>query len=275
MKSPLAKMHGAGNDFVVLAQAPPDPPGDAPLVRALADRRRGIGADGVLFLDRDVVEPDRFRMHFYNSDGGRVQLCLNGARCVALRARQLGWVESERFSFATEAQRVEARILDYAGDRATVQLWLAGPRSQPTSLSLPAASPAATAWHVDTGDPHLVLEVSDRDLESDFVQRARLLRHWTEVLSEGANVHFVCRSTEDSWSIRSFERGVEDETQACGSGCLSAVAALAAPGSGEISLKTRHGDVLRVAPPPEAGAPWRLSGPAVCVFQCERAELDV
>lgn len=275
MKLPFAKMHGAGNDFVVVALAPPAPPADAQLVRSLADRRRGVGADGVLFLERLSSGSDVFRMHFYNSDGGRVSLCLNGARCVALRARQLGWVGSERFSFATEEQSVDAEVEGPSRARADVRLWLRNSPSPPREIDLPAGAVVERGFHVDTGDPHLVLDVGAADLGDDFTERARELRHWTGMLPEGANVHFVHREAPRQWRIRSFERGVEAETQACGSGCLSAVAALAGERSDTISLRTSRGDVLEVRAPAVPGQEWQLHGPAVCSFTAEWTQDEV
>jgi len=267
----IAKMHGAGNDFVVLAQAPPPAPRDAQWVRLLADRRRGIGSDGVLFLERLDAADALFRMHFFNSDGGRVSLCLNGARCVALRAVQLGWVgqSPRRFHFRTEKQSVEARVSPGTNSNASVEIWLMGTNAAPRLITIPETAGCTQAWYVDTGDPHLVLDVTAEQLESGFPERARRLRHWTEEFEAGANVHFVHRRESGSWDIRSFERGVEDETQACGSGCLSAVAALAPEAAESIRLQTVHGDELRLTPPAQPDARWRLVGPAVCSFVCE------
>ncbi len=269
MNIEFAKMHGAGNDFVVVRGAPPRPPDDQVLVRALADRRRGIGADGVLFLEDGGEGGALFRMHFYNADGGRAQLCLNGARCVAWRAWQLGWVTSQPFSFTTEAWRVGAEILVSRGGCARVRLHLPKPELDVEAVDLPSYAPAAQGYAVDTGDPHLVVEVDEGDLSDEsFLAVAARLRHWTDRLPAGANVHFVHRRAEDSWRIRSFERGVEAETQACGSGCLSAVAALSPMPSGPIELLTQHGDTVQILPEERR---WILEGPAVCVFEATYA----
>jgi diaminopimelate epimerase len=118
---------------------------------------------------------------------------------------------------------------------------------------------------VDTGDPHLVLEVDLaylRHVDLDAV--ARPLRHWTKVSPAGANVHLVAAAPE-GWWIRSFERGVEGETLACGSGCISAAVALAPRQArpAELLFHTRSGDVLAIT----LGADvWRLRGPAVTAF---------
>jgi len=257
---PFAKMHGAGNDFVVLTGAPPAAPGDAALVRALCHRRLGVGGDGALWLERLPAEDaDHFRMHFYNRDGGRVNLCLNGARCVARRAVDLGWAEAE-VTFRTEQSRVRARV-----DGDTVTLELASAPSEARSVALPAGAPADAGWAVDTGDPHLVVEVDAATLaDPAFEERARALRHGTAGFPRGANVHWVHRREPTAWSIRSFERGVEAETLACGSGCVSAVRALA-PGTA-VDLRTATGDHLHVDPRRD---PWTLRGPAVTVCRGE------
>ena len=256
----LAKMHGAGNDFVVLPGAPPSSPDDAALVRALADRRFGVGGDGVLFVER--IEPGAVRMHFYNSDGGRAGLCLNGSRCVALRAVQLGWAADE-VAIHAEHQVVRARVRatgPVAG--AEVELEVDRPRSGPDWIELPGDAPAARGARVDTGDPHLVVEVDADALGGDFVTVARRLRHWKGLGPAGANVHFVERGGT-TWRIRSFERGVEDETLACGSGCISSAAALA---GGPVDLLTRGGAIVHVDP---RGERWTLRGPATLVFETE------
>jgi diaminopimelate epimerase len=251
----VAKMHGAGNDFVVVAASPPTE--DAAFVRAIADRRRGIGADGVLFLERAGDDVD-FRMHFYNCDGGRAGLCLNGARCAALRAVQLGWSE-RRVRMRTEYTVVDAEV-DRDGDVARIRLSLPLPDGEARRVDLPEGSPTATGWAVDTGDPHLVLETAELE---HFEERARPLRWWIGPDPAGSNVHFVHDAGEE-WVIRSFERGIEGETLACGSGCVSALVALRGRASGSRArLRTRTGDRIEVG---VDGERLTLEGPAVCVF---------
>ena len=249
----FAKMEGAANDFVVLEGAPPAGPDAAKLVRSLCHRRRGIGGDGALWMQR-LGGDEVFRMHFFNRDGNRVSLCLNGSRCVALRAVQLGWAEG-RFCFATEHRVVSAEV----HDDARVSLWLDPPRMIEHGIDLPAGSIAAAGSALDTGDPHLVVPVDPDDWnELEFEALARPLRHWDGdgKLPDGSNVHFVTLTT-DPWSIRSFERGVEAETWACGSGCLATAAAYAEAKA--VQLRTRGGDLIDLRPD---GARWQLEGPA-------------
>lgn len=262
MSLDFAKMHGAGNDFVVVVGAPPPSPTDGRRVRALADRRRGIGADGVLFLERGADDEHVLRMHFYNSDGGRARLCLNGARCVALRAVELGWAEGA-FHFATDAGTLEAEVLEREGRRGRVRLRLPAPQAAARPTDLPAGSVGERGFFVDTGDPHLVVEVEREVVERvDVGPECRPLRWSREIHPEGANVHLVHRDGE-RWSIRSYERGVEGETLACGSGCVSAVAALE-PTASEVVLRTVGDDELIIRPGPQS---WELEGPAERVFE--------
>jgi diaminopimelate epimerase len=254
----VAKMHGAGNDFVVVATAPPAPGPDSELVRDLADRRRGIGADGVLFLERLDDESATFRMHFYNCDGGRAGLCLNGARCAALRVVQMGWAD-ELVTIRTEYTEIEARV---ATSTSRVRLRLPMPEGEARKVDLPAGSTEASGWAIDIGDPHLVVETTGV-ADPGFEDLARPLRWWTGPDPAGSNVHFV-EGSGAAWTIRSFERGIEGETLACGSGCVSALLALAGWEDGAVAdMQTRTGDTITVA---VHGGQLELVGPAVCVF---------
>lgn len=253
----VAKMHGGGNDFVVVPCAPPEEP--AAVVRLMADRRRGIGADGVLFIEE--AGGGAVRMTFYNRDGTLAGLCLNGSRCVALRAVQLGWCKDE-VQIVTRDQTLEAQV-ETSGREGEVELSLDPPRKRNAPVALPGEW-RQPGWIVETGDPHLVVEVEAEFLdECDFEALARPLREWTAPNAEGSNVHFIVRDGSP-WLIRSFERGVEAETLACGSGCVSAVAALARRTDRRVSLQTRSGATLVVEP----GDPrWSLRGPAALTFE--------
>lgn len=259
MTGRVAKMHGAANDFVVLEGAPPGEP--AGLVQALCDRRRGLGADGALWMERDSGGV-RFRMHFFNADGGRANLCLNGARCLVRRARELGWVEEgERFAFRTERSRLEGR---WQGGLAT--LWLrATLAATPVEPGPGLPGRVLGAWQVDTGDPHLVIELAGVALDAlPFEDIARPLRAANKERPHGANVHIVVADSGGRARIRSFERGVEAETHACGSGCL---AATVARGGGRLALRTHGGDTISVG---RDGEVWTLDGPATTVYELER-----
>jgi diaminopimelate epimerase len=254
----FAKMHGAANDFVVLEGVPP---GDAEttrrLVASLCDRRQGIGADGALWMERLAAGGPLFHMHFYNSDGGRAVQCFNGGRCCARRAVELGWIARDSFVYRTDAGEVRARV---AGDE--IELWAAPPRQVGAALPLPPGSLGHSGTPITTGDPHLVIELDPVLWEQLDVERhGRPLRWWKGAFAEGNNVHFVLRNEAARWHIRTFERGIEGETWACGSGCLAAVRALGSDTA--VELRTRAGHRLRVSPGEQQ---WGIGGPAVTVF---------
>jgi diaminopimelate epimerase len=253
------KTEGAGNDFVIIpAELPVDP---TTLARSLCDRRRGVGADGVIWLDRsDVSSAAAFRTHGFNCDGTQMQTCINGYRCAALLAFKTGWT-GPSFDFETARGRVKADVsFDF------VALELPGPRGTPVPIQLPSEFSAKVGFAVWSGDPHLVVELPTTVFAAvDFVTTARGLRWWTGVSQFGSNVHFIS-NIRGSWTIRSYERGVENETMACGSGCMAAALAISFshPDLTEYLFDTRGGDVIQVV---RNSTLWRVSGPATIVFE--------
>ena len=260
MRVAFAKMEGAGNDFVVIADDCRRMAISHELVARLCDRHTGIGADGLLLLAR---HPDRgdscFRAHCYNADGSRITTCLNAFRCAARRATELAWTE-DAVTFDTDRGSIGARV-----HCDVVALDFEPPDLRLASIDLPAGSPSAAGSLVSLGDPHLVvvLDAPDTLSDIDFTAAARPLRHWTAASCDGANVHFVAQAGA-GYAIRSFERGVEDETMACGSGCVAATRALAESiGGRSTPFSTRSGQVLVVSP---GAARWSITGAARTVF---------
>jgi len=150
--------------------------------------------------------------------------------------------------------------------RGDVSLAIDAPRAIGGEIALPAGSPAAQAHALDTGDPHLVVPLDAAGFEGvDFEVAARALRHWDAGGSfpAGNNVHFV-QTDAEPWRIRSFERGVEAETWACGSGCLASAASLA--GDGHARFLTKGGDLIELR---RDGKQWILTGPARHSFDGE------
>jgi diaminopimelate epimerase len=253
------KIEGAGNDFVVIPEELPADP--ATVSRSLCDRRRGIGADGVFWLDRsENCSGAVFRAHGFNCDGTKMQTCINGYRCVALLAVKCGWAEGQ-FGFSTPRGVVKADV-----GAGIVALELPGPQGTLIPIQLPLQSPATVGFAAWSGDPHLIVDLSPSVFETvNFMAAARDLRWWHGVSEAGSNVHFIT-NTEGVWKIRSYERGVENETLACGSGCMAAALAISAsePDVTEIPFNTRGGDVIRVI---RQSHMWRVSGPATIVFE--------
>ncbi len=238
---PFVKMQGAGNDFVMLAAADlPDSGLSASRIAALCDRRRGIGADGLI-----VVGPTAgadFRMTYYNADGGEADLCGNGARCAVAFARRLGLASGESCAFVTAAGRVAAR---WAGEEVAVSL----PPWRDLRLAVPLpGSPFAAHHLVNAGVPHLVVPVPDPGAV-DVARWGPLLRARPELGPGGANVDWVSEAPVDgAHGLRTFERGVEGETLACGTGASAAAVVLCALAlaASPVTLATRGGDRLIV-----------------------------
>jgi len=287
------KYSGAANDFI-LVSSEYQTGLDAALVRRLCDRRNGIGADGLMVIsappaaaavapattEPTTAEPSAavpsttdldFTVTFYNADGHGGMLCGNGARCALAWAErqclptQAGWL---RFAFAGLVYR--GRILgdsQYELEIGTKPLF-----REETALPLADGSLVA-AWYVDVGSRHLVVDLADLPAYPDldalpFDQLGSQLRHHSRFAPEGVNVN-ICQYEAGLLKIRTWERGVEAETLACGTGSVSAALVsarrygLAAP----IELLTRGGAKLTVSFD-KSDAPGTLSlrGPACFVF---------
>jgi diaminopimelate epimerase len=248
------KVEASGNDFVLgvggWAQrlaAGPD------LARRLCDRRRGIGADGVLAVE--AAGPARARLRYRNADGSRALFCGNGTRCAARAAVELLGLPPQ-LAIATDWTELPAEV---AGPLVTLKLPL--PPQPPHPLELEAAGRRWSGWLLEVGVPHLVLPVDE--LEAlDLARVGPPLRRHPELGPEGANVHFVDPGGTGEIALRSFERGVEAETLCCGSGVVAAALVAMAQGAPhQLVLRPRSGDRLVVEAPGGPGAgPLRFSG---------------
>jgi diaminopimelate epimerase len=261
------KMHGAGNDFVVVDHRDPFLPQERrALFARWCDRRRGIGADGVLLLERD---PDQhFAMRYYNADGGIAEFCGNGARCIARFALDLGLGEAGEVRFRTDVGVKRARA--FADGR--IGLWF-GEVDAGESLVLEAAGRSFSGRRVGTGVPHLVIPVQ-RVADIPFAQWARPLRSHPKLGPAGANVDFVERLGDGRVAMRTWERGVEGETLACGSGAMaSALWAVLEGDRPPVTIRTAGGEDLVVdfSDGPQ-GREATLTGPAETVYEGEWRE---
>ena len=253
------KLTAAGNDFVLLSGAVRSP---AALARRLCDRRLGVGADGLLVLRRAA---GAVRVDYLNADGTRA-FCGNGTRCAAWWAFVQGWT-GRRSLLRTGAGRVAAEI---AG-RERVVLGMPEPRGLRLGLALRADGRRFTAHAVDTGAPHAVVPV--RALEGFAVaELGRAIRRHRLFGRAGANVDFVSRG-RGGLSLRTYERGVEAETLACGTG--AAAAAWVGWKLGwvrpPVRVRVRSGAILTVGFRTGGAGPsdLRLEGPARIVFSGE------
>lgn len=267
---PFYKLTGSGNDFVFVdvRSAPPGELGDVETIRAVCARGSGVGADGIVFLGAGQTSAVAIR--YLNSDGSVAALCGNATLCAARLAKELQMVSGDRdFTIDTDSGEVTARFRD---GRPEIDL-------QPVIdvqdcfAATPEAGEARIGFAM-VGVPHLVVLVPDVE-RAPVVERGRALRHHSK-LTHGANVNFVSGSS-GRWRMRTYERGVEAETLACGTGAVATALLLAAWGEagGAVELETRSGRSLRVRQRVAAG-PERftsLSGEARIVFVGKLGEL--
>lgn len=267
MTIPFVKMHGAANDFVVIDHREPFLPAEpAALFARLCDRRRGVGADGVLLLERDAATD--FAMRYHNADGGAAVYCGNGARCLARFGLELGLGDGARIRFRTEAGVQSAVRL--GADRLTVAFGTIAP---PAPAAVRAADRAFDGSLVLAGVPHFVTAVDHVD-ETPVAAWGRALRAHPQFAPEGVNVDFIESRGPGRVAMRTYERGVEGETLACGSGAIASAAwAFARGAASPITVLTAGGDALMVSfektSSGAGGEAWRveLTGPAVVAFR--------
>jgi diaminopimelate epimerase len=240
---PFYKLSGGGNDFIALVEPAAAPAGDD--IRAWCRRGVSLGADGVFALRRldagsaagAVVE-----MRFWNCDGGAAALCLNGTRCAARLAFHLAWHHG-RVTVRTGAGDLDAR--DLGGDAVAVAAPGPGPAR---AVVLTTGDGTFEGWLVEVGVPHLVCFCEGPVEQVPLERWAPALRHHRDLGPQGANVDFARLHGRGELSIRSFERGIEGETLACGTGVLATAAAALAAGRAVLPLRaaTRGGFTLEV-----------------------------
>ena len=199
----FVKMHGAGNDFILIDdRAETFPVDDYMRVAAMATRRSGIGCEGVILVQKS----DRadFRMRFFNPDGSEAEMCGNGARCVAAFARSIGAAKGDVMRFETVAGDVEAEMLD----SSLVRIKMPTPKNFDDDF-------------VVAGVPHCIVPVENL-AKTDVEREGRRIRMSRRFAPDGTNVDFVVYRQPDRVAIRTYERGVEAETGACGTGAVAA-----------------------------------------------------
>lgn len=237
---PFYKMTGSGNDFVVFTPGIENRPAieTREVIKALCARGVGVGADGVVFLEPGGTS--RVRMRYYNADGSRAAFCGNASLCSTRLALETGLAAGE-FFLDTDAGSLPARIREGLPEidlQPVEQLDVEASR-------LAREKGESRIGFALVGVPQVVVEVPDLEAV-DFSRRGTELR-WHPALADGANVNFVAQ-TESGWAYRTFERGVEGETLACGSGAVATAVLLSKWGKAgtETSLKTRSGKPLVV-----------------------------
>lgn len=262
-----SRLSGGGNDFLALVE-PGEPPGPEE-VRALCRRGLSLGADGFFTLRR-VGDGSGARMDYFNADGEGAALCLNGTRCAARLAFELGWDDGGgRVEILTGAGAVGARV---TADGA-IEVEVEPPSGVPALIEVVADRRTWSGWQIPIGVPHFVLPWFGTLAQAPVEELGPALRHAPELGPEGANVDFVRFPRRDLIELRTYERGVEAETLACGTGALAAAAIGLATGESELPLEvlTRGGYRLKVAGEVEDRRPraWTLAGDARLVARGE------
>lgn len=228
MKTSFNKYHGTGNDFIIIDNRSLFfDKKNTQLVAEMCSRRFGIGADGLILLENHNTYD--FKMIYYNADGNESTMCGNGGRCIVAFAKKLGIVKTKAnfeaidgFHSATINENFEVNL--QMKNVAEIEV-LNGD------------------FVLDTGSPHYVKTVDS--FSENFVAEARSIRNSAPFLKEGINVNFIKKIDRNQLEIRTFERGVEDETYACGTGCVAAALSIMKQNksSSAIHLKTKGGNI--------------------------------
>jgi diaminopimelate epimerase len=241
MKIPFIKMSGSGNDFILIDHREPFLKEDSlkDFVQKVCQRRVSVGADGLILIERS--EKADFKWRFYNADGSEPEMCGNGGRCAA-RFAHLKGIAGSSLKFETLAGILSAQV-----DGKRVKLEMTKPFGLKLDETLLVDGRKEGFSFINTGVPHVVLFREDIE-KIDIVKLGRAIRRHSHFAPAGANVNFVKVEKGDSLSVRTYERGVEDETLACGTGLVASALIAAFKGlvKSPVSVKTMGGEVLTV-----------------------------
>ena len=243
---PFFKMQGCGNDFVCVDNRVlgVDPAVMPDLVLPVCRKAFGVGADGMIFFDHAPEGSGlAYIWHFFNADGSRAEMCGNGSRCAARLAWMLG-IAPARHVFGTDAGPIEAEV-DPDSNQVTVQL--TPPKDLRMGIDIEVEGRPFHLHFVNTGVPHAVAVMDHLELV-DVWKLGRAIRQHQFFAPAGTNVNFISSEEKGTLSLRTYERGVEDETYACGTGAVaSAIVARELGMTGEeTDITTTGGEVLGV-----------------------------
>ncbi len=263
------KMNGAGNDFIVIDNRDLSISLDEDTIAALCDRHRGIGADGLLAVEPAEKGAD-FKFRYYNADGGEAEMCGNGARCFGFFTAHLSEEEDipKSVSFETIAGTLTAEII---GDDVRIAM------SEPKDLDLKAPVRIENFQNdihfLNTGVPHAVSFIDDLE-NTDVFTHGRAIREHEYFASAGTNANFAKVLAPDHIAIRTYERGVEDETLACGTGMVACalIHHLLTGAESPIKVDVEGGDTLSIGFEKTSDTTFTnvtLTGPADFVFEGE------
>lgn len=240
MKIPFWKMHGAGNDFILVDDRNLKfPASDHAWLAALGSRRTGVGCEGIILIQPS--DTAHFAMRFFNPDGSEVDMCGNGARCIARLAHEIG-VAPDHMKFETGAGLIEAEMV---GERVRLAMTL--PKDWRLNQVLDLGGVKRPYGFVNSGVPHVVMPVADLDAE-DVARNGAAIRYHADFAPKGTNANFIKVTGPSSLRIRTYERGVEAETLACGTGMVAAGLIAGRMGwvKAPVAITCASGDVIEV-----------------------------
>ena len=238
---PFSKMSGTGNDFIIIdnRQRLFEDDGLTEFIRNVCRRKMSVGADGLILIESS--DKADFRWRFFNSDGSLAEMCGNGARCAA-RFAYLNGIAGENLFFETEAGIINGEVKD-----GGAKVKIPDPVDLRLDYRVDLENGPLIVSSVNTGVPHVVV-MMDSVAEVDVFGLGREIRYHEAFAPAGTNVNFICQQKPGQLAIRTYERGVEDETLACGTGSIASalVAACQTNWASPISLATRSGESLTI-----------------------------
>ncbi len=241
MKIPFMKMSGSGNDFILIDHRKPflDPSLLKAFIRSVCRRRISVGADGLILIERS--EQADFRWRYFNADGSEAEMCGNGGRCAA-RFAYLKGIAGPSLKFETLAGILSAQV-----NGKKVKLEMTKPHGLRLDESVSIEGQELLLSRINTGVPHAVYFLKDFG-DVDVIRMGREIRFHPHFAPAGTNVDFVLLKDSSHLSVRTYERGVEDETLACGTGVVASalIAAFKGLAKSPVSITTKGGEVLMV-----------------------------
>jgi len=239
MKIKFTKAVATGNDFIIIDSRAGGLKELPKMAKLLCDRKRGIGSDGLLIMEKSKKAD--FRMRIFNPDGSEAEMCGNGSRCIALYAATEGIVSGE-MTVDTLAGVLKASV-----KKDIVRVRLTEPKNIQWNMCLMIDKCPYKLNFVNTGVPHVIHFVKDIE-KVDVKNMGAHIRHHGEFSPDGTNADFVEVVGKDRIKIRTYERGVEDETLACGTGAVASavISAEAEKMSSPVTVSTRSGEELKV-----------------------------
>ena len=267
------KMTGAGNDFIMIdnRRRVIDADDCEDLVCGICRRRVSVGADGVILIENDT-EAD-FRWRFFNPDGSEPKMCGNGARCATRFAYMTGIVDKPRMSFRTGAGIIQAELLD-----TRVKVQMPAPSDMRLNLGIDIEDRSFVLDFVNTGVPHAVCFLKEKNEHEkiDVANLGRRIRFHGSFQPDGTNVDFVFVENSHCLSVRTYERGVEEETLACGTGAIASALLAAVQGLAKspVEIRVRSGETLTVCfENTDGSSPFMgdvyLEGDALIVYEAD------